>query len=118
LVNFSSILTKIVWQTGSIGSITVAELDWGNKEHIKAVEPPFDYIIGTDVVSLCNVFESSELCLSNSRSDFLVMQTFMRRATSYFCDSWIHGSVRVYFHCKYIITSANLALKHFVLFQI
>ncbi|XP_066319895.1 uncharacterized protein [Miscanthus floridulus] len=34
----------------SIGSITVAELDWGNKEHIKAVEPPFDYIIGTDVL--------------------------------------------------------------------
>nr|CAB3448347.1 unnamed protein product [Digitaria exilis] len=36
--------------SGSIGSITVAELDWGNKDHIKAVEPPFDYIIGTDVV--------------------------------------------------------------------
>nr|ACG46925.1 tumor-related protein [Zea mays] len=34
----------------SVGSITVAELDWGNKEHIKAVEPPFDYIVGTDVV--------------------------------------------------------------------
>uniref|UniRef100_A0A804NWB8 Tumor-related protein n=1 Tax=Zea mays TaxID=4577 RepID=A0A804NWB8_MAIZE len=31
-------------------SDTVAELDWGNKEHIKAVEPPFDYIIGTDVI--------------------------------------------------------------------
>ncbi|XP_039791937.1 protein N-lysine methyltransferase METTL21A isoform X2 [Panicum virgatum] len=31
-------------------SDSVAELDWGNKEHIKAVEPPFDYIIGTDVV--------------------------------------------------------------------
>lgn len=27
------------------------ELDWGNKDHIKAVAPPFDYIIGTDVVS-------------------------------------------------------------------
>ncbi|KAL6912341.1 hypothetical protein ACP4OV_001146 [Aristida adscensionis] len=35
--------------SGSLGSITVAELDWGNKEHIRAVEPPFDYIIGTDV---------------------------------------------------------------------
>ncbi|PWZ27902.1 hypothetical protein Zm00014a_010534 [Zea mays] len=34
----------------TIGSITVAELDWGNKEHIKAVEPPFDYIIGTDIL--------------------------------------------------------------------
>lgn len=38
-------------KTDSVGSITVAELDWGNKEHIKAVGPPFDYIIGTDVVS-------------------------------------------------------------------
>ncbi|KAG8072925.1 hypothetical protein GUJ93_ZPchr0006g45794 [Zizania palustris] len=36
--------------SGSFGSITVAELDWGNKNHIKAVDPPFDYIIGTDVV--------------------------------------------------------------------
>nr|CAB3451507.1 unnamed protein product [Digitaria exilis] len=36
--------------SGSIGTITVAELDWGNKDHIKAVEPPFDYIIGTDVM--------------------------------------------------------------------
>jgi protein N-lysine methyltransferase METTL21D len=38
-------------KTDSVGSITVAELDWGNKEHIKAVEPPFDYIVGTDIVS-------------------------------------------------------------------
>lgn len=35
-----------------IGSIQVAELDWGNEDHIRAVGPPFDYIIGTDVVSL------------------------------------------------------------------
>ncbi|KAF5447335.1 hypothetical protein F2P56_032895 [Juglans regia] len=34
----------------SFGSIQVAELDWGNKDHIRAVDPPFDYIIGTDVV--------------------------------------------------------------------
>ncbi|KAF8039480.1 hypothetical protein BT93_B1876 [Corymbia citriodora subsp. variegata] len=34
----------------SFGSIQVAELDWGNMEHIKAVHPPFDFIIGTDVV--------------------------------------------------------------------
>jgi hypothetical protein len=36
----------------SFGSIQVAELDWGNEDHIRAVDPPFDYIIGTDVVSL------------------------------------------------------------------
>lgn len=34
----------------SFGSIQVAELDWGNEDHIKAVGPPFDYIIGTDIV--------------------------------------------------------------------
>uniref|UniRef100_A0A5B7BHX9 Methyltransferase-like protein 21D n=1 Tax=Davidia involucrata TaxID=16924 RepID=A0A5B7BHX9_DAVIN len=34
----------------SFGSIKVAELNWGNKDHLKAVDPPFDYIIGTDVV--------------------------------------------------------------------
>ncbi|KAJ6670381.1 S-ADENOSYL-L-METHIONINE-DEPENDENT METHYLTRANSFERASES SUPERFAMILY PROTEIN [Salix viminalis] len=34
----------------SFGSIQVAELDWGNEDHIRAVDPPFDYIIGTDVV--------------------------------------------------------------------
>lgn len=34
----------------SFGSIQVAELDWGNEDHIRAVGPPFDYIIGTDVV--------------------------------------------------------------------
>lgn len=39
----------------SFGSIQVAELDWGNDDHIRAVGPPFDYIIGTDVVSLGNV---------------------------------------------------------------
>ncbi|KAK9999422.1 hypothetical protein SO802_019025 [Lithocarpus litseifolius] len=34
----------------SFGSIQVAELDWGNDDQIRAVGPPFDYIIGTDVV--------------------------------------------------------------------
>ncbi|XP_078440194.1 S-adenosyl-L-methionine-dependent methyltransferases superfamily protein [Wolffia australiana] len=35
---------------GSVGSIRVAELFWGNEDHVKAIAPPFDYIIGTDVV--------------------------------------------------------------------
>ncbi|CAM6102096.1 unnamed protein product [Calypogeia fissa] len=42
---------------GSIGSVEVAELDWGNDEHIAAVEPPFDYIIGTDVVYVEHLLE-------------------------------------------------------------
>ncbi|XP_057953067.1 uncharacterized protein LOC131147591 [Malania oleifera] len=34
----------------SFGCIQVRQLDWGNEDHIKAVDPPFDFIIGTDVV--------------------------------------------------------------------
>ncbi|XP_030503695.2 uncharacterized protein LOC115718996 isoform X1 [Cannabis sativa] len=34
----------------SFGSIKVAELSWGNEDDIRAVVPPFDYVIGTDVV--------------------------------------------------------------------
>ncbi|PON66487.1 Lysine methyltransferase [Parasponia andersonii] len=34
----------------SFGSIKVAELSWGNEDDVRAVGPPFDYIIGTDVV--------------------------------------------------------------------
>jgi hypothetical protein len=36
----------------SFGSIKVSELQWRDESHIKAVGPPFDYIIGTDVVSV------------------------------------------------------------------
>ncbi|KAJ4847659.1 hypothetical protein Tsubulata_036967 [Turnera subulata] len=35
---------------GSFGSIQVAELDWRHEEHVRALNPPFDYIIGTDVL--------------------------------------------------------------------
>jgi hypothetical protein len=42
---------SFIFFVDSFGSIQVAELDWGNEDHIRAVGPPFDYIIGTDVVS-------------------------------------------------------------------
>eukprot|EP00249_Psilotum_nudum_P017846 c26521_g1_i3 orf=415-1380(-) len=35
---------------GPLGTIEVAELDWGNQQHIISVEPPFDYIVGTDIL--------------------------------------------------------------------
>ncbi|KAM1447677.1 hypothetical protein COP1_006530 [Malus domestica] len=41
----------------SFGSIQAAELSWGNDDHVRAVEPPFDYIIGTDVVYKENLLE-------------------------------------------------------------
>lgn len=46
----TSIVTQTNPDSASFGSIEVAELDWGNLEHIRAVNPPFDYIVGTDVV--------------------------------------------------------------------
>ncbi|KAL1201918.1 Calmodulin-lysine N-methyltransferase [Cardamine amara subsp. amara] len=42
--------TILQMNPASFGSLRVAELDWGNEDHIRAVEPPFDYVIGTDVV--------------------------------------------------------------------
>ncbi|KAK3031976.1 hypothetical protein RJ639_036911 [Escallonia herrerae] len=42
---------RIVFLLDSLGSISVAELNWGDECHIKALEPPFDYIVGTDVAS-------------------------------------------------------------------
>ncbi|KAF3454925.1 hypothetical protein FNV43_RR05373 [Rhamnella rubrinervis] len=41
----------------SFGSVQVEELSWGNEDHIRAVGPPFDYIIGTDVVYAENLLE-------------------------------------------------------------
>lgn len=44
--------TSMILQSNpdSFGSIKAAELSWGNEDDIRAVGPPFDYIIGTDVV--------------------------------------------------------------------
>ncbi|GAB2285078.1 hypothetical protein Dimus_019533 [Dionaea muscipula] len=55
----------------SFGSIKVAELDWGNKDHIEAVCPPYDFIIGTDVVYSEQLLEPllhTILALSGSRT--------------------------------------------------
>ena len=42
---------------GPVGSIQVAELDWGNHLQAEVLEPPFDYIVGTDLV--CKFASSS-----------------------------------------------------------
>ncbi|XP_022750020.1 protein N-lysine methyltransferase METTL21A-like isoform X1 [Durio zibethinus] len=59
----------------SFGSIQVAELDWGNEDHIKAVAPPFDYIIGTDVVyaeHLLGPLLQTIIALSGSKTTILL----------------------------------------------
>ncbi|KAI5084501.1 hypothetical protein GOP47_0000670 [Adiantum capillus-veneris] len=35
---------------GSLGTVEVVELNWGDEAQIKALKPPFDYIIGSDIV--------------------------------------------------------------------
>ncbi|XP_020552378.1 protein-lysine methyltransferase METTL21D isoform X1 [Sesamum indicum] len=58
----------------SFGSIQVAELNWGDEDHIRAVEPPFDYIIGTDVVYAEHLLEpllQTILALSGPRTTIL-----------------------------------------------
>ncbi|MCO5591183.1 hypothetical protein L7F22_051976 [Adiantum nelumboides] len=35
---------------GSLGTVEVVELNWGDEMQIKAFKPPFDYIIGSDIV--------------------------------------------------------------------
>lgn len=59
----------------SIGSITAAELSWGNKDHIRALDPPFDYIIGTDVVYAEHLLEpllQTMLALSGPKTTILI----------------------------------------------
>ncbi|XP_027174357.1 protein N-lysine methyltransferase METTL21A isoform X1 [Coffea eugenioides] len=59
----------------SFGSIRVAELNWGNEDHIKAVDPPFDYIIGTDVVYAEHLLEpllQTILALSGPKTTILL----------------------------------------------
>ncbi|XP_071711661.1 uncharacterized protein [Rutidosis leptorrhynchoides] len=59
----------------SIGSITAAELSWGNIDHIRALDPPFDFIIGTDVVYAEHLLEpllQTMLALSGPKTTILI----------------------------------------------
>ncbi|XP_019448754.1 PREDICTED: protein N-lysine methyltransferase METTL21A isoform X1 [Lupinus angustifolius] len=59
----------------SFGSIKVSELYWGDESHIKAVDPPFDYIIGTDVVYAEHLLEpllQTILALSGPRTTIVL----------------------------------------------
>ncbi|CAA7398990.1 unnamed protein product [Spirodela intermedia] len=61
--------------SASIGSIQVAELDWGNEEHVKAIDPPVDFIIGTDIVyseSLLDPLLRTIFALSGGRTTILM----------------------------------------------
>ncbi|XP_054811580.1 uncharacterized protein LOC129312850 isoform X2 [Prosopis cineraria] len=57
------------------GSVKVSELQWGDRDHIRAVDPPFDYIIGTDVVYVEHLLEpllQTVAALSGPRTTILL----------------------------------------------
>ncbi|MED6145525.1 hypothetical protein PIB30_026108 [Stylosanthes scabra] len=70
--NISRVMQK---NSELFGSIKVSELQWGDESHIKAVEPPFDYIIGTDVVYVEHLLEpllQTILALSGPRTTIVL----------------------------------------------
>ncbi|KAL3680065.1 hypothetical protein R1sor_023021 [Riccia sorocarpa] len=90
---------------GSIGKVDVAELDWGNETHIAAVSPPFDYIIGTDVVYKEQYIEpliNTILALAGPKTTVLLGYEFrssgVRELLSELCQK--HFSVKRVLHSK------------------
>nr|XP_043631044.1 protein N-lysine methyltransferase METTL21A isoform X2 [Erigeron canadensis] len=72
--NFSRIM-QMNPDADSIGSITAAELSWGNNDHIRELDPPFDYIIGTDVVYAEHLLEpllQTMLALSGPKTTIVI----------------------------------------------
>ncbi|CAI9290019.1 unnamed protein product [Lactuca saligna] len=68
-------ITQMNPDADSIGSMMAAELSWGNKDHIRALDPPFDYIIGTDVVYAEHLLEpllQTMLALSGPKTTILI----------------------------------------------
>ncbi|KAJ8551913.1 hypothetical protein K7X08_028356 [Anisodus acutangulus] len=71
----TSRIMQTISDPDSFGSIQAAELDWGNETHIKAVGPPFDYIIGTDVVYAEHLLEpllQTMIALSGPKTTILL----------------------------------------------
>ncbi|KAL1361518.1 hypothetical protein AAHE18_03G009500 [Arachis hypogaea] len=82
--NISRVMQK---NPESFGSIKVAELQWGDESHIKAVDPPFDYIIGTDVVYVEHLLEpllQTILALSGPRTTILMDETYQHPSIQLF----------------------------------
>lgn len=76
----TSRIMQTISDPDSFGSIQAAELDWGNETHIKAVSPPFDYIIGTDVVYAEHLLEpllQTIIALSGPKTTILVLYPLM-----------------------------------------
>eukprot|EP00850_Spirogloea_muscicola_P013073 SM000087S23355 [mRNA] locus=s87:265381:268142:+ [translate_table: standard] len=62
---------------GHVGTVEVAELQWGNEKHIAAANGPYDYIVATDVAyneQLVEPLVDTILSLSTSSTTILVGQ--------------------------------------------
>lgn len=46
----SSINASWQFSADTVGTVTVAELDWGQEDHYAAVNPPFDFVLAADCV--------------------------------------------------------------------
>lgn len=83
---------------GPIGSVEVAELDWGNQQQAEALKPPFDYIIGTDVVykeHLVPPLLESVLALSGPKTTLVLGYEFR--------DSGVKEQLQKLFSCHFSI---------------
>lgn len=73
---------------GSLGTVEVVELDWGNEEQIRALKPPFDYIIGTDIVykeQLLQPLLSTLLGLAGPKTTILVSFSHLVAVPEVYC---------------------------------
>jgi predicted nicotinamide N-methyase len=89
---------------GSIGNVEVAELDWGNNAHAAALEPPFDYIIGTDVVYIEHLLEplmSTILALAGPKTVVILGYEFRSSGVREQLD----GLCKKHFHVKKVLHS-------------
>eukprot|EP00850_Spirogloea_muscicola_P010821 SM000065S20170 [mRNA] locus=s65:141643:144959:+ [translate_table: standard] len=62
---------------GHVGTVEVAELQWGNEKHIAAANGPYDYIVATDVAYIEHLVEplvDTILALSTSSTTILLGQ--------------------------------------------
>lgn len=61
---------------GSVGLIRVKELDWTNKAHCSALDPPFDFVLAADCVYHENHLHdllATILALTNAKSTGAIM---------------------------------------------
>ncbi|GJP59142.1 hypothetical protein CLOP_g8442 [Closterium sp. NIES-67] len=89
---------------GSVGSVEVAELWWGNAHHIAHVGPPFDAIVATDVVYVEDsvpALLATMLALSHPRTPILLGYEF-RSATVH---DRLHAYARQMFDVKKVPAS-------------